>query len=36
LHHAVKAPIFGFGMQEELARHGPDESWYAVSFAERS
>jgi PadR family transcriptional regulator PadR len=22
LHHAVKAPIFGFGMQEELARHG--------------
>ena len=22
LHHAVKAPIFGLGMQEELARHG--------------
>lgn len=22
LHHAVKAPIFGLGMQEELGRHG--------------
>ena len=22
LHHAAKAPIFGLGMQEELARHG--------------
>lgn len=22
LHHAVEAPIFGLGMQEELARHG--------------
>ena len=22
LHHAVEAPIFGVGMQEELARHG--------------
>ena len=22
LHHAVKAPIFGLGMLEELARHG--------------
>jgi DNA-binding PadR family transcriptional regulator len=22
LHHTVKAPIFGLGMQEELARHG--------------
>ena len=23
LHHAVEEPIFGLGMVEELARHGP-------------